>query len=79
MRSFLLISGSRSLRLTWAAVNQTEPDSFEALWPTRSTRSREFQRVLERVAVVSDLGSERHAYGEYFGDGIAANATRTGS
>ena len=22
--------------------------------------------------VVSDLGSERHAYGEYFGDGVAA-------
>ena len=33
----------------------------------------EFQRVLERVAVVvSDLGTERNAYGEYFGDGIAA-------
>lgn len=32
----------------------------------------EFQRVLERVAVViSDLGTEAHAYGQYFGDGIA--------
>jgi predicted Zn-dependent protease with MMP-like domain len=32
----------------------------------------EFQRVLESVAVVvSDLGSEHHAYGHYFGDGVA--------
>jgi predicted Zn-dependent protease with MMP-like domain len=32
----------------------------------------EFVRVLEGVAVVvSDLGTEHNAYGEYFGDGIA--------
>jgi predicted Zn-dependent protease with MMP-like domain len=32
----------------------------------------ELQRLLEDVAViVSDLGSEHHAYGEYFGDGVA--------
>jgi predicted Zn-dependent protease with MMP-like domain len=32
----------------------------------------EFQKVLENVAVVvSDLGAEQHAYGQYFGDGIA--------
>ncbi|HEV7769270.1 MAG TPA: metallopeptidase family protein [Solirubrobacterales bacterium] len=32
----------------------------------------QFQRVLEEVAVVvSDLGREHKAYGEYFGDGIA--------
>ncbi len=32
----------------------------------------ELQRVLEDVAVVvSDLGTEHRAYGEYFGDGIA--------
>ncbi len=32
----------------------------------------EFQRVLESLAVVvSDLGAQHHAYGEYFGDGIA--------
>lgn len=32
----------------------------------------QFQRLLEKVAVVvSDLGKERHAYGEYFGDGVA--------
>jgi predicted Zn-dependent protease with MMP-like domain len=32
----------------------------------------EFQTVLETVAViVSDRGSEVHAYGHYFGDGVA--------
>lgn len=32
----------------------------------------QFQKVLETVAVVvSDLGAEQHAYGQYFGDGIA--------
>jgi predicted Zn-dependent protease with MMP-like domain len=32
----------------------------------------EFQEVLAKIAVVvSDLGSEVRAYGEYFGDGIA--------
>jgi predicted Zn-dependent protease with MMP-like domain len=32
----------------------------------------EFQKLLENVAVVvSDLGSEHHAYGMYYGDGVA--------
>jgi predicted Zn-dependent protease with MMP-like domain len=32
----------------------------------------EFQKVLESVpVVVSDLGAEAHAYGQYFGDGVA--------
>jgi predicted Zn-dependent protease with MMP-like domain len=32
----------------------------------------EFQKVLENVAVVvSDRGAEAHAYGHYFGDGVA--------
>jgi predicted Zn-dependent protease with MMP-like domain len=32
----------------------------------------EFQKVLEKVAVViSDRGAEVHAYGHYFGDGVA--------
>lgn len=32
----------------------------------------EFQKVLENVAVVvSDLGAEARAYGQYFGDGVA--------
>lgn len=32
----------------------------------------ELQKLLENVAVVvSDLGTEHRAYGEYFGDGVA--------
>jgi len=55
-------------------VNQNEPDSFEALVADAiDALPEEFQRLLERVAVVvSDLGTERQAYGEYFGDGVAA-------
>ena len=55
-------------------MNQTEPDAFEALVADAiDALPEEFLRVLERVAVVvSDLGTERHAYGEYFGDGVAA-------
>jgi predicted Zn-dependent protease with MMP-like domain len=55
-------------------VNQTEPDRFEALVADAiDALPEEFQRVLEGVAVVvSDLGFERNAYGEYFGDGLAA-------
>jgi len=55
-------------------VNQTQPDSFEALVADAiDALPEEFQRVLARVAVVvSDLGFERRAYGEYFGDGVAA-------
>jgi predicted Zn-dependent protease with MMP-like domain len=35
----------------------------------------QFQKVLENVAiVVSDLGAEHHAYGQYFGDGLAREA-----
>ena len=35
----------------------------------------EFQRVLESVAVViSDLGTEARAYGQYYGDGVARDA-----
>ena len=55
-------------------MNQTDPDAFESLIADAIDRlPEEFQRVVERVAVVvSDLGSERNAYGEYFGDGLAA-------
>jgi predicted Zn-dependent protease with MMP-like domain len=54
-------------------VNQTEPDSFEALVADAiDALPDEFQRLLEKLAVVvSDLGFERNAYGEYFGDGVA--------
>ena len=55
-------------------MNQTEPDDFESLVADAiDALPDEFQRVLEKVAVViSDLGHERNAYGEYFGDGLAA-------
>lgn len=55
-------------------MNQNEPDNFESLVADAiDALPEQFQRVLERVAVVvSDLGSARHAYGEYFGDGVAA-------
>lgn len=56
------------------AVNQTAPDQFESLVADAiDALPEEFQRLLERVpVVVSDLGFEHHAYGEYFGDGVAA-------
>ena len=55
-------------------MNQTDPDAFESLIADAIDRlPEEFQRVVERLPiVVSDLGFERGAYGEYFGDGIAA-------
>jgi arsenate reductase (thioredoxin) len=46
---------------------------FEALVADAIDRlPSEFQALLESVAVVvSDLGSDVHAYGQYFGDGVA--------
>jgi predicted Zn-dependent protease with MMP-like domain len=57
-------------------VNQTPADEFEALVADAiDALPEEFQRVLERVPiVVSELGTERHAYGEYFGDGVARDS-----
>jgi predicted Zn-dependent protease with MMP-like domain len=54
-------------------VADAPPDPFESLVADAiDALPDQFQRVLESVAVViSDLGFERHAYGEYFGDGIA--------
>lgn len=54
-------------------MNQTGPDEFESLVADAiDALPGEFQRVLERVpVVVSDLGADRDAYGEYFGDGLA--------
>jgi len=48
-------------------------DEFESLVADAiDALPAEFQRLLEKVAViVSDLGTEAHAYGHYFGDGIA--------
>jgi predicted Zn-dependent protease with MMP-like domain len=50
-----------------------ELDEFESLVADAIDRlPAEFQEVLARVAVVvSDLGGEVHAYGQYFGDGVA--------
>jgi predicted Zn-dependent protease with MMP-like domain len=48
-------------------------DSFEELVADAiDALPEEFQKVLEKVAVVvSDLGGEHRAYGMYYGDGIA--------
>jgi predicted Zn-dependent protease with MMP-like domain len=50
-----------------------ELDEFESLVADAIDRlPEEFQKVLERVAVVvSDLGTEVRAYGRYYGDGVA--------
>lgn len=51
-------------------------DSFETLVADAiDALPEEFQRVLASVAiVVSELGTEHDAYGEYFGDGVARDA-----
>lgn len=48
-------------------------DEFESLVVDAIDRlPAEFQEVLEKVpVVVSELGAEARAYGQYFGDGIA--------
>lgn len=50
-----------------------EEDEFESLVVDAiDALPDQFQRILEKVAVViSDRGSEAHAYGHYFGDGVA--------
>jgi predicted Zn-dependent protease with MMP-like domain len=52
--------------------NGSEQD-FEAMVADSIDRlPEEFQAVLEKVPViVSELGTEANAYGQYFGDGIA--------
>ena len=49
------------------------PEEFESLVADAIDRLPEqFQEVLAQVAVVvSDLGTEVRAYGQYFGDGLA--------
>jgi predicted Zn-dependent protease with MMP-like domain len=51
----------------------SDPGEFESLVVDAIDRlPDEFQEVLANVAVViSDLGGEVHAYGQYFGDGVA--------
>jgi predicted Zn-dependent protease with MMP-like domain len=48
-------------------------DEFEALVADAiDALPEEFQKLLEKVAVVvSELGTEHHAYGMYYGDGVA--------
>jgi predicted Zn-dependent protease with MMP-like domain len=47
------------------AFEELVADAIDAL-------PEEFQKVLEKVAVVvSDLGTEHHAYGMYYGDGVS--------
>lgn len=50
-----------------------EPEKFELLVADAiDGLPDQFQKVLENVAVVvSDRGAEMHAYGQYFGDGMA--------
>ncbi len=54
-------------------MSQPDLDAFESLVADAIDRLPEqFQKVLESVAVVvSDLGSEVGAYGQYYGDGVA--------
>jgi len=54
-------------------ADSSELDEFESLVVDAIDRlPDEFQEVLAKVAVVvSDLGTEAHAYGQYFGDGVA--------
>jgi predicted Zn-dependent protease with MMP-like domain len=54
-------------------ADASELDEFESLVVDAIDRlPSEFQEVLAKVAVVvSDLGTEAHAYGQYFGDGVA--------
>jgi predicted Zn-dependent protease with MMP-like domain len=53
-----------------------EPDEFESLVVDAIDRlPDEFQAVLAKVAiVVSDLGTEAQAYGQYFGDGVVGES-----
>ena len=50
-----------------------EQGEFEALVADAiDALPAEFQRVLEKVAIViSDRGAEERAYGQYYGDGVA--------
>lgn len=55
------------------ASDAPELDEFEAMVADAIDRlPDDFQKVLETVpVVVSELGAEERAYGQYFGDGIA--------
>jgi predicted Zn-dependent protease with MMP-like domain len=59
-----------------AVIEEGPTDAFESLVADAiDALPEEFQRLLEDVAVVvSDLGTEHRAYGEYFGDGVGREA-----
>jgi predicted Zn-dependent protease with MMP-like domain len=60
--------------VTPSEAMQSEPmDEFETLVADAIDRlPPEFRQLLERVpVVVSDLGEDAAAYGEYYGDGVA--------
>jgi predicted Zn-dependent protease with MMP-like domain len=52
---------------------ESDLDEFETMVVDAIDRlPDEFQKLLEKVpVVVSELGTEVHAYGQYFGDGLA--------
>ncbi|HSS34326.1 MAG TPA: metallopeptidase family protein [Solirubrobacterales bacterium] len=54
-------------------MDEAELDEFESLVADAiDGLPEQFQRLLVEVPVViSELGSEQQAYGEYFGDGVA--------
>lgn len=54
-------------------VNERELDEFEVMVADAiDALPDDFQRLLEKVPViVSDLGTQERAYGQYYGDGIA--------
>ena len=54
-------------------MDEAEPDEFESLVADAiDALPEQFQKLLGEVpVVVSELGSEQRAYGEYFGDGVA--------
>lgn len=56
-----------------AVTEESEMGEFEGLVADAiDGLPAEFQKLLENVAVVvSDLGTEHHAYGMYYGDGVA--------
>jgi predicted Zn-dependent protease with MMP-like domain len=67
-------SGARAASLYRSTMaDETDLDQFESLVADAiDALPGQFQKVLEGVAVVvSDLGSAHHAYGHYFGDGVA--------
>jgi predicted Zn-dependent protease with MMP-like domain len=55
------------------SVNEADLDEFESLVVDAvDALPEQFQQLLGEVPVViSELGSEQQAYGEYFGDGVA--------